>query len=232
MWGLGAPDYSYSGNECCFFLPVLRGEGPPHNQPGGLSSLSSPQQRCIGRIWQEAISILQYSGDEVFCWPQCAAVQHLLFSRSPSVLVFLATLLLYLETIFFPADDVFDCGFVTAVDSHILQPHSSQLPGRFFHCRKYKGCRTKFLPLLSEGTVVFPCFLLLDTGANERTRQQKKNSGFEDELSEVLESQNDKNKQRGQCQPPPPGNPGQAVNKDLLSNSLDMSICFSFRHLL
>ncbi|XP_064316681.1 chromogranin-A [Phalacrocorax carbo] len=33
-------------------------------------------------------------------------------------------------------------------------------------------------------------------GANERTWQQKKNSGFEDELSEVLESQNDKNKQR------------------------------------
>ncbi|KFQ10500.1 Chromogranin-A, partial [Leptosomus discolor] len=40
-------------------------------------------------------------------------------------------------------------------------------------------------------------------GANERTQQQKKNSGFEDELSEVLESQNNKNKQRGQCQPPP-----------------------------
>uniref|UniRef100_A0A8B9IXX9 Chromogranin-A n=1 Tax=Amazona collaria TaxID=241587 RepID=A0A8B9IXX9_9PSIT len=40
-------------------------------------------------------------------------------------------------------------------------------------------------------------------GVNERTQQQKKNSGFEDELSEVLESQN-KNKQRGQCQPPPP----------------------------
>ncbi|CAM5122868.1 unnamed protein product [Eretmochelys imbricata] len=33
-------------------------------------------------------------------------------------------------------------------------------------------------------------------GANERTWQQKKNSGFEDELSEVLESQNDKNMQR------------------------------------
>ncbi|NXB64470.1 CMGA protein, partial [Struthidea cinerea] len=47
------------------------------------------------------------------------------------------------------------------------------------------------------GTVAFPYFLLLDTGANERTQQQKKNSGFEDELSEVLESQNDKNKQRG-----------------------------------
>ncbi|NWT82971.1 CMGA protein, partial [Lanius ludovicianus] len=47
------------------------------------------------------------------------------------------------------------------------------------------------------GTVAFPCFLLLDTGANERTQQQKKDSGFEDELSEVLESQNDKNKQRG-----------------------------------
>ncbi|XP_040413173.1 chromogranin-A [Cygnus olor] len=33
-------------------------------------------------------------------------------------------------------------------------------------------------------------------GANERTQQQKKNNGFEDELSEVLESQNDENKQR------------------------------------
>ncbi|XP_043373799.1 chromogranin-A isoform X3 [Dermochelys coriacea] len=33
-------------------------------------------------------------------------------------------------------------------------------------------------------------------GANERTWQQKKNGGFEDELSEVLESQNDKNMQR------------------------------------
>lgn len=31
---------------------------------------------------------------------------------------------------------------------------------------------------------------------------------------------------------PPPGNPGQAVNKDVLSNNLDTSICFSFRHLL
>ncbi|NXK61804.1 CMGA protein, partial [Sylvietta virens] len=48
-----------------------------------------------------------------------------------------------------------------------------------------------------EGTVAFPYFLLLYTGANERIQQQKKNSGFEDELSEVLESQNDKNKQRG-----------------------------------
>ncbi|NXB93321.1 CMGA protein, partial [Vidua chalybeata] len=48
-----------------------------------------------------------------------------------------------------------------------------------------------------EGTVAFPYLLLLDTGANERTQQQKKNSGFEDELSEVLESQNNKNKQRG-----------------------------------
>ncbi|NWY76775.1 CMGA protein, partial [Erithacus rubecula] len=48
-----------------------------------------------------------------------------------------------------------------------------------------------------EGTIAFSYFLLLDTGANERTQQQKKNSGFEDELSEVLESQNDKNNQRG-----------------------------------
>ncbi|NXS15019.1 CMGA protein, partial [Neodrepanis coruscans] len=48
-----------------------------------------------------------------------------------------------------------------------------------------------------EEIVAFPYFLLLDTGANERTQQQKKNSGFEDELSEVLESHNDKNRQRG-----------------------------------
>ncbi|NXJ73745.1 CMGA protein, partial [Trogon melanurus] len=46
------------------------------------------------------------------------------------------------------------------------------------------------------GAVASPYFSLLDAGANERTQQQKKNSGFEDELSEVLESQNDKNKQR------------------------------------
>ncbi|NWY45640.1 CMGA protein, partial [Sylvia atricapilla] len=49
----------------------------------------------------------------------------------------------------------------------------------------------------TKGLLPFPTFLLLNTGANERTQQQKKNSGFEDELSEVLESQNDKNKQRG-----------------------------------
>ncbi|OXB73192.1 UNVERIFIED_CONTAM: hypothetical protein H355_003378 [Colinus virginianus] len=40
-------------------------------------------------------------------------------------------------------------------------------------------------------------------GANERTHQQKKNSGFEDELSEVLESQNDENKQRDVAQQRP-----------------------------
>ncbi|NXG33539.1 CMGA protein, partial [Dromaius novaehollandiae] len=45
-----------------------------------------------------------------------------------------------------------------------------------------------------QGNVAFSS--LLDTGANERTQQQKKNSGFEHELSEVLGSQNDKNKQR------------------------------------
>ncbi|NWS77267.1 CMGA protein, partial [Crotophaga sulcirostris] len=47
-----------------------------------------------------------------------------------------------------------------------------------------------------EEAVAFPYFLLLDAGASERTQHQKKNSGFEDELSEVLESQNDKNKER------------------------------------
>ncbi|NXG52692.1 CMGA protein, partial [Psilopogon haemacephalus] len=46
------------------------------------------------------------------------------------------------------------------------------------------------------GAVTFPYFLLLGAGASERTQQQKKSSGFEDELSEVLETQNDKNKQR------------------------------------
>ncbi|KGL86053.1 Chromogranin-A, partial [Charadrius vociferus] len=55
-------------------------------------------------------------------------------------------------------------------------------------------------------------------GANERTQQQKKNSGFEDELSEVLESQNDKNKQRGQCQPPPQGNPGSLAEQKSQQN--------------
>nr|XP_009688060.1 PREDICTED: chromogranin-A [Struthio camelus australis] len=40
-------------------------------------------------------------------------------------------------------------------------------------------------------------------GANERTQQQKKSSGFEDELSEVLESQTDKNKQRDEAQERP-----------------------------
>lgn len=131
VWGLGAPDYPCSGKECCFFLPAHRGEGPPQQAGGYRSSHSSPQ-RCIGRIWQKAIFIFQYSGDEVFCCSQCAAVQHLLFPRPPSILVLLATLHLYLETIFFPEDDVFDCGFVTAVDSHTLQSHSSQLPGGFF----------------------------------------------------------------------------------------------------
>uniref|UniRef100_A0A8D2IPT4 Chromogranin-A n=1 Tax=Varanus komodoensis TaxID=61221 RepID=A0A8D2IPT4_VARKO len=37
-------------------------------------------------------------------------------------------------------------------------------------------------------------------GANERTEQQKKNRGFEDELSEVLESQSNANAERGWCQ--------------------------------
>ncbi|NXX89819.1 CMGA protein, partial [Centropus bengalensis] len=46
-----------------------------------------------------------------------------------------------------------------------------------------------------EGAVASLYFLLLDAGANERT-QQKKNGGFEDELSEVLENQNGKNKPR------------------------------------
>lgn len=73
-------------------------------------------------------------------------------------------------------------------------------------------------------------FFLPNTGANERTQQQKKNSGFEDELSEVLESQNDENKQRGQCQPPA-REFRQAVNKDVLSDSLAVSICSSSRPL-
>lgn len=83
------------------------------------------------------------------------------------------------------------------------------------------------LSVLAESTegAAFCYFLLPNTGANERTQQQKK-SGFEDELSEVLESQNDENKQRGQCQPPA-GESRQAVNKDVLSDSLGVSICSS-----
>lgn len=108
--------------------PSTQGRGPPPSQAGGYRNFQhSPHQRCVGRIWQKAIFILQYFGDEVFCCPQCAAVQHLLFPSSPSILVFLATLCLYLETIFFPEDDVFDCSFVTAVDPHTLQSHSSQV---------------------------------------------------------------------------------------------------------
>ncbi|NWV55053.1 CMGA protein, partial [Daphoenositta chrysoptera] len=62
------------------------------------------------------------------------------------------------------------------------------------------------------GTVAFPYLLLLYTGASERTQQQKKNSGFEDELSEVLESQNDKNKQRGSLAELPAQKPQQNEN--------------------
>lgn len=90
------------------------------------------------------------------------------------------------------------------------------------------------LSVLSERTegaaFCYFFFFLPNTGANERTQQQKKNSGFEDELSEVLESQNDENKQRGQCQPPA-REFRQAVNKDVLSDSLAVSICSSSRPL-
>lgn len=70
-------------------------------------------------------------------------------------------------------------------------------------CRIIKSTAI-LLSVPSESTegAAFCYFLFPNTGANERTQQQKKNSGFEDELSEVLESQNDENKQRGQCQPP------------------------------
>ncbi|NWH94273.1 CMGA protein, partial [Aegithalos caudatus] len=68
---------------------------------------------------------------------------------------------------------------------------------RIISILRHQNLLKELQEIAAQGTVAFPYFLFLDTGANERTQQQKKNSGFEDELSEVLESQNDKNKQRG-----------------------------------
>ncbi|NXU97515.1 CMGA protein, partial [Cettia cetti] len=69
---------------------------------------------------------------------------------------------------------------------------------RIISILRHQNLLKELQEIAAQGTVDC-CFSLLfvDTGANERTQQQKKNSGFEDELSEVLESQNDKNKQRG-----------------------------------
>ncbi|NXS68173.1 CMGA protein, partial [Pandion haliaetus] len=72
---------------------------------------------------------------------------------------------------------------------------------RIISILRHQNLLKELQEIAAQGQVVvvvaFPYFLLLDAGANERTQQQKKNTGFEDELSEVLESQNDKNKQRG-----------------------------------
>ncbi|NXH98445.1 CMGA protein, partial [Pachycephala philippinensis] len=73
---------------------------------------------------------------------------------------------------------------------------------RIISILRHQNLLKELQEIAAQGTVpardcCLPLLLLLDTGANERTQQQKKNSGFEDELSEVLESQNDKNKQRG-----------------------------------
>ncbi|NWY32906.1 CMGA protein, partial [Pheucticus melanocephalus] len=68
---------------------------------------------------------------------------------------------------------------------------------RIISILRHQNLLKELQEIAAQGTVAFPYLLLLDTGANERTQQQKKNSGFEDELSEVLESQNNKNKQRG-----------------------------------
>ena len=48
----------------------------------------------------------------------------------------------------------------------------------------------------SPSFTTWPCAI----GASERTEQQKKSHGFEDELSEVLESQSNTNTERGWCQ--------------------------------
>lgn len=53
------------------------------------------------------------------------------------------------------------------------------------------------VPLRPNGTL--SPFLL--PGAKERAHQQKKHSSFEDELSEVLERQNDQAELKGQCWP-------------------------------
>uniref|UniRef100_A0A8D0G0D2 Chromogranin-A n=1 Tax=Sphenodon punctatus TaxID=8508 RepID=A0A8D0G0D2_SPHPU len=62
-----------------------------------------------------------------------------------------------------------------------------------------------------KGGTISPLRVLLfppcDAGASERTEQQEKNGGFEDELSEVLEKQNDRSVQRGWCPPNSHGYP-------------------------
>ncbi|NXG58354.1 CMGA protein, partial [Hemiprocne comata] len=67
---------------------------------------------------------------------------------------------------------------------------------RIISILRHQNLLKELQDIAAQGAVAFPYFLLLDTGASERTQQQKKNSGFEDELSEVLENQNNKNKQR------------------------------------
>ncbi|NXJ10288.1 CMGA protein, partial [Odontophorus gujanensis] len=70
---------------------------------------------------------------------------------------------------------------------------------RIISILRHQNLLKELQEIAAQGTVLLQLgcyFLLPDAGANERTHQQKKNSGFEDELSEVLESQNDENKQR------------------------------------
>lgn len=73
-------------------------------------------------------------------------------------------------------------------------PHPSSLTGQAGW--RPPPLRTN-VPLRPHGTL--SPFLL--PGAKERAHQQKKHSSFEDELSEVLEKQNDQAELKGQCWP-------------------------------
>lgn len=177
----------------------------------------------------------------VICCPQCAAVQHLLFPSFTPILVFLATFSsACLETFFFLTDSGFDGGLVTAVDSCILQFHFSlQLPcGRFAHFRRfiynYKGHRTIFLHLLSETQVrllPLPTFCYLVQVPVKELSSRRKAVALKMNFLKSLKVRMTRTSMEVSVSIPL-GNPSLSVNKDVLSNSLDMSICFLFRHLL
>ncbi|NWY50434.1 CMGA protein, partial [Chionis minor] len=67
---------------------------------------------------------------------------------------------------------------------------------RIISILRHQNLLKELQEIAAQGTVSLQFLGRGVSCANERTQQQKKSSGFEDELSEVLETQNDKNKQR------------------------------------
>ena len=71
-------------------------------------------------------------------------------------------------------------------------------------CAHFTDEETEAFPLIDKYAELRPngtFFSIFHTGAKERTHQQKKHSSYEDELSEVLEKQNDQAELKGQCRP-------------------------------